>query len=83
MPQLIEQFLAEEASSYVRKLIIEAIRENAAHPLEIRRKFEFNRFEVIIDFDKNSVMIQDVLEAGSAGEFGLQISEFVRYLSEE
>jgi hypothetical protein len=73
---LLEQFLSEECTPYVRDLIKEAL--NATAPP--RKRFEFNRFEVTIDREAGTVSIDDVLDATSAGELQLPLAEFAAAL---
>ena len=51
-PSLFEQFLREECTPDVRKLVANA----AAHPdsARSRQEFEFNRFDLVLDFDKGT-----------------------------
>jgi hypothetical protein len=81
MSSVLEQFLEEEASPYVRKLIADAVSQHLFQPGEVQKRFEFNRFEVILDFMNDSVLIEDVLDPATSGEVRLKLDEFLRYLA--
>ena len=73
---LLDQFLAEECSSYVRQLLESAIKDAS----NLRPHFEFNRFEVTVNRDAASVIIEDVLDATDSGSQQLSLSDFVKVL---
>lgn len=83
MESLLEQFLREEASSHVRGLILDAVHEHEQRSNQVRKKFEFNRFEVTLDFVSDIALVEDVLDAAPSGEVRLRIGEFIRYLCPE
>lgn len=83
MFSLLEQFLKEEANPHVRRVILGAVQEHEMRPNEAQRKFEFNRFEVTLDFIGDVALIEDVLDPASSGEVRLRIGEFVGRLSRE
>ncbi len=80
---LLEQFLWEEADPHVRGLILGAVHEHERRPDEVQRKFEFNRFEVTLDFIGDVALIEDVLDPGPDGEVRIQLGEFVGRMSLE
>jgi acetyl/propionyl-CoA carboxylase alpha subunit len=80
MKLLLKQFLEQEATPYVRKLIFETVIKHAEKPEEIIRRFEFNRFEITLNFSDRSVLIEDVLESGPHGEMMIEMDEFMRAL---
>ncbi len=61
---LLEQFLSEECTPYVRKLICAAAAEISK---PIRREFEFNRFNLVLDFQTGRAAIDDELDVSPAG----------------
>lgn len=83
MESLLEHFLREEATSYVRGLIVDAVHEHDKRSTEAQKKFEFNRFEVTLDFIGDIALIEDVLDPASSGEVRLQLGEFISCLSQE
>jgi hypothetical protein len=42
--------------------------EHAAKPNELRRLFEFNRFQVTLEFETMSALVEDILQPGPSGE---------------
>lgn len=84
MASLLEQFAEQEATPYVRGLIWEAIRERESNPARELTHFNFDRFDLTLDFVNGTVLIEDELNFDPvANEVRLSLSEFVRYLSSE
>ena len=78
MPQtLLEQFLAEECTPHVRKLLEDAL----ANPGAAASHFEFNRFGVTLGRSPASVVLEDVLDASEAGVQQVSLEEFTAALS--
>jgi len=73
---LLEQFLKEECTPCVRGLLKEVL---GAATLAVKR-FEFNRFEVTINREDDTVLIEDVLDASAAGSLRVQLTEFAAAL---
>jgi len=84
MTSLLEQFAEEDATPYVRGLLLEAIRERESNPARELTHFNFNRFDITLDFVSGTVLIEDELNFNPVGnEARLPLTEFVRYLSSE
>ena len=83
MESLLNQFLREEASAHFRGLILDAVREHERRSNEAQKKFEFNRFEVTLDFIGDVALIEDVLDPAWSGEVRLQLGKFISCLSQE
>lgn len=81
MHSLLEQFLSEEADPHIRKLIADAINGHHLHPEVAQRRFEFNRFEVTLDFENGTVLIEDDWEARTCGEVRFTLDEFLGQLN--
>ena len=80
MELILEQFLAEEAVPYVRKLIFDAVNEHQTRPNEIQKQFEFNRFELTLNFENKTVLIEDILQPSPNGEVRLGLDELLRLI---
>jgi hypothetical protein len=74
---LLEQFLAEECTPHVRRLLEKGVADQSIK----RPHFEFNRFEVTIERDNKLVVVQDVLDATRTGEQQIPLDEFMSALS--
>jgi hypothetical protein len=72
MADLLEQFVTQECTAYVRRLIEDTI-VNSSRP---RPHFEFNRFEITIERQANIVVLKDVLDATDAGVRHVPLAEF-------
>jgi hypothetical protein len=73
---LLEEFFAQECTPHVRHLLEKALAA-AAPP---GQRFEFNRFEITIDRDAGTILIEDVLDATDAGALRVPLEEFVAAL---
>jgi len=78
---LLDQFLAEECTPYVRELVMSGLEAGRTGAGPRRRRFEFNRFEVTFDLDEDDVLIEDVLDATEAGVQHIRVAEFSTALS--
>lgn len=84
MASLLEQFAAEDATPHVRQLIVDAVHERDTNPARERTQFNFNRFNIDIDFVSGTVLIEDELNVDPfANEERVSLSEFVRFLTPE
>lgn len=83
MNSMLKQFLAEEAVPYVRKLIFDAVDEREKNPGEFQKRFDFNRFDVSLDYAKSTVSIKDVLDSEASGEITLSLKEFLFILADD
>lgn len=72
LSSLLEQFIAEECTAYVRHRLHGAV----ADPSVPIRRFEFNRFEVTIDHGASIAIVEDVLDASDAGCIRVPLAEF-------
>ncbi len=75
-PTLLDQFLAEECTPYVRDLVRSGLEAGKSGAGPRRKLFEFNRFEVTFDLDEGDVLIEDVLDPTEAGTLHVPITEF-------
>jgi hypothetical protein len=78
---LLEQFLTEECTPFVRNLISDGLEAARAGAGTRRGRFEFNRFEITFDLDTESVLIEDVLDPTEVGAQRVSVTEFVAALS--
>jgi len=74
-PSLFEQFLREECTPEVRRLIMDATTHR--DPGRLRREFEFNRFDLELDFERGVATIQDVTDASEKGSISVALSNLV------
>ncbi len=78
MEPLMKQFLDQEATPYVRKLLRDSISVRSSS--EMRKRFEFNCFEILLDFESNTVLIEDVMDVGPSGTLRVDMAEFAKCL---
>jgi len=74
---LLDQFLSQECTQYVRQLLDDAI-ANTSVP---SARFEFNRFEVTIQHEGGVVLLVDILEPADVGAQSVPLAEFGAALS--
>jgi hypothetical protein len=77
---LLEQFVLEECTDYVRDLVRTALDAGASGAGPRRKKFEFNRFEVTFDLDEDIVFIEDAFDTTNTGAQRLLLSELLTAL---
>jgi hypothetical protein len=74
---LVEQFVAQELTPYIRGVLWVALQEAANSEKILIRQFEFNLFDVLFDFSREVVVVQDVLSSGDQSAAEVSISDFV------
>jgi hypothetical protein len=78
---LIEQFQRYELDPVVRQRLQEALKRGT-NGTRLRDEFDFNRFNVLLDFEQGTVVIEDDLDVSPAGRVEFPIAEFERLLDE-
>jgi hypothetical protein len=71
---IVARFLSLEATPHVRALLLSAIAEATGNAKIEKRNFEFNVFDVEVDFAASTVSIAEVLSANA--EASLPLAEF-------
>lgn len=74
---LIERFVAQELDDSVRSILKDAFDERMCSKSVLLREFEFNCFDVSLDFEKGIVTLQDVLSAGVSSGLEIPIRDFI------
>lgn len=74
---VIERFVQQELDAHVRGRLQSAIDEKRSSENVYKREFEFNSFDVVLDFSRGMVIVQDVLIAGEDGEQEVSMSDFI------
>jgi hypothetical protein len=77
-PSLLEQFLNEECTPHVRKLICEAALNR--EPTHTTKEFEFNRFNLKLDFAGGRAILDDELDVRASGSAETSIDELLTLL---
>ena len=74
---LIDRFVAQELDDSVRSILKDAFDERLCSESVLLMEFEFNCFDVSLDFEKGIVTLQDVLSAGESSFLDIPIRDFV------
>ena len=74
---LMEQFIAQELNANVRSVLNGAFDERARSNNVLIREFEFNCFDVVLDFERGVVKLQDALSSGVESYTELPMSDFI------
>ncbi|MEX5554671.1 hypothetical protein [Pseudomonas pergaminensis] len=74
---VIERFVQQELDAHVRGVLQGAIDEKRSSENVYKREFEFNSFDVVLDFSRARVIVQDVLIAGEDGDQEISMSDFI------
>ena len=77
---LLDQFLTEECPPEVGELLRAALEAAAAGTGPRRKLFEFNRFDVALDFEQGLVVLQDDLDVSPSGTQRIPIQHFFEVL---
>ncbi|MDD9950628.1 MAG: hypothetical protein OXT67_03590 [Zetaproteobacteria bacterium] len=75
---LINAFLDEDGDEYTRAMLMDCIQKNRGKAY--RREFNFNQFNVILDFKAETSVIRDEFETGEEGEIKMSLKQFEYYL---
>jgi hypothetical protein len=74
-PTLLEQFLSEECTPYVRQMILAAVETRRTQMRTL--DFEFNRFNLKLDFDAEQATVSDETDVSEAGLLEVPLSLFL------
>jgi hypothetical protein len=74
--RLLDQFLSDEVDGYVRSTLLDAV----ATPIAGTKYFTFNVFNVLLDFEQSTVVVEDELDPKASET--VELVEFVRRLGE-
>ncbi len=74
---LIERFVNQELDDSVRSILKSAFEERICSERVLLREFEFNCFDISMDFEKGIVTLQDALSAGENSFLDMPIREFI------
>jgi hypothetical protein len=75
---LLLRFIREECAPYVRAVLLQGVSDLSA-PSSVR-KYEFNRFELTLDRDSQSVLLEDILDSTEEGQLRFSFAELVAAL---
>ncbi len=74
---LIERFIDQELDDSIRSILKDAFDERMRSESVLLSEFEFNCFDVALDFEKDIVMLQDVLSAGGSSSLDIPMCDFI------
>ena len=74
---LIERFVDQELDDSVRSILKGAFDERMCSEGVLSRDFEFNCFDIYMDFEKGIVTLQDALSAGENSFLDIPIRDFI------
>lgn len=74
---LIERFIAQELDDRVRSILNQAFDERMRSKSVLLRHFEFNCFDVSLNFEKGIVTLQDILSSGESNFLDIPIRDFI------
>jgi hypothetical protein len=76
---LLAQFAREELTPGVRQLLKQAL-ARGREGTKLLDAFEFNRFNVVLDFERRTAVAEDDLDVSPAGTVEIRLPEFERLL---
>ncbi len=74
---LLKRFVDDELNGYIRAILENAFAERRRSENVLVRAFEFNCFDVTLDFENNVVTLEDVLFAGDGSAVDMPMCDFV------
>ena len=74
---LIERFVVQELDDSVRSVLKDAFDERKRSVSVLLREFEFNCFDVSLDFEKGTVTLQDALSSEEGSFLNLPMRDFI------
>jgi uncharacterized protein YeaC (DUF1315 family) len=77
---LVEQFAGEELTPDVRQLLREAMKRGP-DGCKLRDELHFNRFNVLLDYQRGVATINDELDVSQAGTVEMLIADFERLIA--
>ncbi len=78
---LLDEFLKEECDEFTRKLLLDEIDKQRQSLLREKQAFEFNVFNIEIDFVKQIVKVEDDLDASDESTVEITLNEFCNLLN--
>lgn len=72
--RILQEFFEEDGRDLGQHRLLAFLREV---PAKAKRQLNFNRFDLLIDREKEEVLIEDVLDASPAGACRVPLSEFI------
>lgn len=78
--ELLQRFLEEELNDHVRQILLRRVSECRSGTAFGQQTFEFNRFNVIIDCERNMVTVEDELNPEPTGQGCWPLEEFAAVL---
>jgi hypothetical protein len=82
MLSLLKQFLDQDCDAGVRQKLLTEINKHSTVKTDVVREFNFNRFNVHLDFRNGSARIEDELDKSEAGSCMVPIADFSSALNE-
>jgi hypothetical protein len=80
--ELLNTFLSEDGDAYARRELLDAISQQRTTGTPLARKYTFNRFNLILDFETNQALLEDDLTVGPEGEYKIDLAKFERALQQ-
>lgn len=79
-PRLLHEFFARDCDNYVATLLGDEISKHWKKSAEVRLEFEFNTFNIALDFKRKIVEVEDDLDSSPEGSCRVSLEEFVKGL---
>jgi hypothetical protein len=81
IPRLMREFIEEECGTAIRHQLLAEIGKHGATKAEVLREFNYNRFNVYLDFERQEARIQDELDVSNEGTCSMSLAEFAAALN--
>lgn len=78
MCQLLDAFISQDCDAAVRQKLLEALEHRVETSFGRVREFTFNRFNIILDFENEQVIIEDDLDTSDSGACSIRLADFYK-----
>ena len=79
--RLLNEFMAQDCDAAVRQRLLAEITKHGEARAGVVREFNFNRFNIYLDFRGGKVRIEDELDVSEMGSHTISIAEFTAVLN--
>lgn len=83
MADLLKDFLRRDCNETVHQTLLAEIGKYGPAKADVVRDFNFNRFNVHLDFQNGNVRLDDELDTSEQGSCSISLSDFVAALNRE
>jgi len=81
-PRLLSEFFDLDCDATVRQILLAEIRTHGTEKTDVVREFNFNQFNIYLDFQNRQVKVEDELDVSEQGSCFVSLAEFAAALND-